>query len=290
MMGRDQGDHDGGRSGGDTVGVSSPPPIRRDEEVAAVTGELEPRPTVPFVPEFSRPKQGRSRRGRRGGTDTGPLPVATKATGGTVVTFPPKAAPGWQDAASVGDRPPPDRDVFDQPTVDIDPAVIDAALDDRSDPADSWVPSSEPLTGWFDDIDGDGAGDAGSDIPGDIHGDIHRDTVGEGPQPLLLSRLAGQDPHPPGDPHRNPGDAGGDPDADADAEADLWSQVGVGRPAVGDRSAGAGLPAVGPDRGLRGAGHRRDPDRHPGPLTTGPAIGTPGRRAPSTPGRWGSQR
>ncbi len=83
---------------GDAGFVPSPPPIRRDEDVPAVTGELRPPQSTPYVPEFVAP--GGKRRRRKKADEDPNRPVTTKAPGGTVATFPPKSPPSWDDPSS----------------------------------------------------------------------------------------------------------------------------------------------------------------------------------------------
>ena len=65
-----------------------PPSIRTTGEIPAVTGELRPRPVQPEVPTFHEappPPEPAEPEG----------PISARTPGGTVVTFPPTAAPGW---------------------------------------------------------------------------------------------------------------------------------------------------------------------------------------------------
>ncbi len=81
--------------------VSPPPPIRRDDELPSVTGELSSEIGAPQVPQFPSskptpqavaPPTTPRRRFRRQSRETGT--VSTRTSGGTVVTFPPQNAPG----------------------------------------------------------------------------------------------------------------------------------------------------------------------------------------------------
>ena len=103
----------------------APPPIRRDHEVAAVTGELHNSTTVPAVPEFAgdeRPTKRRRRPPSARSSRSGP--VRKNTSGGTVVTFPPQSAPTWSDpSTTIADRDPLNQPFDDFRPVEIGPPV-----------------------------------------------------------------------------------------------------------------------------------------------------------------------
>jgi hypothetical protein len=76
-----------------------PPSIRTTGEIPAVTGELPARPVQPEVPTFHEPPSPPEPAEPEG-------PISARTPGGTVVTFPPTAAPGWVSGILRPDRGP----------------------------------------------------------------------------------------------------------------------------------------------------------------------------------------
>ena len=158
LAGRPADGHGAGLPLGPTIGaggggaVPSPPPIRRDHEVPAVTGELAPPLATPDVPEFDPPRPASKRvlrPPRRAVPDLGP--VTTKASGGTVVTFPPKSAPGWQDAVTIGDRT--DDDLRPAPVDPVWPPADAGSVLEGEDVGESY-PGPGGVDPIMDDPDG----------------------------------------------------------------------------------------------------------------------------------------
>lgn len=117
-----------------TALVSSPPPIRRDEEAAAVTGELLSA-DMPNVPDFGAAVTTKRRRRGSLGRGSRSAKVTTKASGGTVATFPPKAAPSWQDpTTTIVDRDPLNQPFEDFRPVEIGPEPTGNPVDELVEP------------------------------------------------------------------------------------------------------------------------------------------------------------
>ncbi len=101
---------------------------------------------MPEVPDFGR--QTRSRRRRKNSVGRGPRsgPVATKTTGGTVVTFPPKAPPSWQDpATTIADRDPLNQPYDDFRPVAIGPDTAPTAFEPRPADDEPDVEAVDPI-------------------------------------------------------------------------------------------------------------------------------------------------